>query len=92
MAEEWGKRCGGRGGNGEGSPLERGEVHAFQVGNPPATVCRPRAVPLRRSQERKCSGSPLFFFSALRIHVLFSFGNWTIRFRRVFVERYENLL
>lgn len=72
VAEEWGKRSGGRGGNGEGSPLERGEVHAFQVGNPPATVCRPRAVPLRRSQERKCSGSPLFFFSALRMAYSYS--------------------
>lgn len=69
MGKEWG-------GNGEGNPLERGEVHAFQVGNPPATVYRPRFPALAEKVRRMRRISSLFFFSPpLYLSVFFSISS-----------------
>lgn len=72
VGKEWG-------GNGEGNPLERGEVHAFQVGNPPATVCRPRfpalAEKVRRMRRISSLSLLLFFTSSLYLSVFFSISS-----------------
>lgn len=69
VGKEWG-------GNGEGNPLERGEVHAFQVGNPPATVYRPRFPALAEKVRRMRRISSLFFFSPpLYLSVFFSISS-----------------
>lgn len=72
MGKEWG-------GNGEGNPLERGEVHAFQVGNPPATVYRPRfpalAEKVRRMRRISSLSLLLFFTSSLYLSVFFSISS-----------------
>lgn len=69
MGKEWR-------GNGEGNPLERGEVHAFQVGNPPATVCRPRFPALAEKVRRmRRIFSLSFFFSPPLVSIFFSISS-----------------